>query len=81
MPEVLDHVDELIAKGVIGGEPPNAADFQIATSVRALLTVKDLAVVTDGRPAADLAMRLIPEFGNDFPAGLLPPEMLTGLTR
>ncbi len=76
VPEVLDHVDELIAKGVIGGEPPNAADFQIATSVRALLTVRDLDAVTNGRPSADLAMRLIPEFGNDFPAGLLPREML-----
>ena len=40
VPEVLDHVDELIADGVIGGEEPNAADFQIATSVRALLTVE-----------------------------------------
>jgi glutathione S-transferase len=76
VPEVLDHVDELIAKGVIGSEPPNAADFQIATSVRALLTLRDLAAVTEGRPAEDLAMRLIPEFGNDFPAGLLPAEML-----
>jgi len=36
--EVLDHVDELIAKGVIGNEELNAADFQIATSVRAIVT-------------------------------------------
>jgi glutathione S-transferase len=76
VPEVLDHVDELIAKGVIGGDPPNAADFQIATSVRALLTVRDLDAVTGGRPATEHAMRLVPEFGNDFPAGLLPAEML-----
>jgi glutathione S-transferase len=76
VPEALDHVDELIAKGVIGGDPPNAADFQIATSVRAILAVRDLDPVTRGRPAADLAMRLIPEFGNDFPAGLLPAELL-----
>jgi glutathione S-transferase len=76
VPEVLDHVDELIAKGVIGREPPNAADFQIATSVRALLTVQDLRPAWEGRPAAAWAMRLVPEFGNDFPAGLLPSEML-----
>jgi glutathione S-transferase len=76
VPEVLDHVDELIADGVIGGDRPNAADFQIATSVRALLTVRDLDPVTRGRPAADHAMRLVPEFGNDFPAGLLPPDLL-----
>jgi glutathione S-transferase len=76
VPEVLDHVDRLIADSVIGGEQPNAADLQIATSVRALLTVRDLDGVTRERPAADLAMGLIPEFGNDFPAGLLPEEML-----
>jgi glutathione S-transferase len=76
MPEVMDHVDELIAEGVIGGEQPNAADLQIGTSIRALLTVRDLDPVTGGRPAAELAMRLIPEFGNDFPAGMLPAEWL-----
>lgn len=81
VPEVLDHVDELIAKGVIGGDPPNAADFQIATSVRALLTVRDLDAVTQGHPAADHAMKLVPEFGNDFPAGLLPAEMITATAR
>ena len=74
VPEVLDHVDELIAKGVIGGDQPNAADFQIATSVRQLLNVGDLDPVTRDRPAAELAMRLIPKFGTDFPPGLLPPE-------
>jgi glutathione S-transferase len=79
--EVLDHVDELIAKGVIGGDQPNAADFQIATSVRALLTVRDLDRVTQARPAADHAMRLVPEFGNDFPAGLLPAELFRAPER
>ena len=72
VPAVLDHVDELIAEGVIGGEKPNAADFQIASSVRALLNVKDLDPVTGGRPAAELAMRFLPDFGTDFPPGLLP---------
>jgi glutathione S-transferase len=32
--EQLDHVDGLLAAGVIGGEQPNAGDFQIATSAR-----------------------------------------------
>jgi len=79
--EVLDHVDELIATGVIGGDPPNAADYQIATSVRALLTVRDLDRATRGRPAADHAMRLVPEFGNDFPAGLMPAELFRAPER
>ena len=79
--EVLDHVDELIEQGVIGGEVPNVADFQIATSVRALLTVRDLDRATQGRPAAEHAMRLVPEFGNDFPAGLLPAEVFRASER
>jgi glutathione S-transferase len=81
VPEVIGHVDGLIADGVIGGDEPNAADFQIATSVRALLTVKDLDPVTQGRPAAELAMRYVPRFGTEFPAGLLPAEWLTASER
>ena len=42
LPGLLDHVDELIVVGVIGGDEPNAADFQIATSVRLLMTFDDL---------------------------------------
>ena len=78
VPEVLDRVDTLISDGVIGGDQPNAADFQIATSVRALLLVEDLRPETQGRPAAELAMRFLPEFGTAFPAGMLPREWLSG---
>jgi glutathione S-transferase len=79
VPDVIGHVDELIASGVIGQDTPNAADFQIATSVRSLLNVMDLDPATQGRPAAELAMRLLPSFGTDFPPGLLPPQWLTPL--
>lgn len=79
VPEVLDHVDQLIADGVIGGEEPNAADFQIASSVRALLNVEDLKPATNGRPASGLALRYLPEFGTDFRPGLLPAEWLEPL--
>jgi glutathione S-transferase len=81
VPEVLDHVDELLAAGVIGGEEPNAADFQIATSLRALLAVQDLRPVTEGRPAAELAMRFLPDFPPDFPAGMLPAEWVRATER
>jgi glutathione S-transferase len=81
VPEVLDHVDALISEGVIGGEQPNAADFQISTSVRALLQLEDLRPQTDGRPAADLAIRFLPEFGTPFPAGMLPADWLAALRR
>jgi glutathione S-transferase len=79
VPPLLDHVDSLIAEGVIGGDEPNAADYQILTSVRSLYTIGDLAPATEGRPAVELAIRLIPPFGPDFPAGLLPAEWLAPL--
>jgi glutathione S-transferase len=37
LPSMLDEVDELISAGTLGGPQPNAADYQIATSVRLLL--------------------------------------------
>jgi glutathione S-transferase len=63
----LDHVDGLIADRTIGGEEPNAADFQIATSVRVLLSFEDLAPLVEGRPAAGLAMRLLPRYPGPVP--------------
>jgi glutathione S-transferase len=79
VPDVIGHVDGLIADGVIGGEQPNAADLQIATSVRAILTVEDLSPAFEGHPAAEHARRFLPELGSEFPAGSLPAEMLAPL--
>lgn len=62
---LLDHVDELIAAGTIGGAEVNAADCQIAPSVRILLAFADLrARVAAHAPAAGLALRLVPEYGD-----------------
>lgn len=73
LPAHLDHVEELIAAGVIGGEEPNAADFQIATSVRVLMNFAQLAPLIESRPTGELAMRIAPKFGRPFPIEL-PPE-------
>jgi glutathione S-transferase len=73
LPLHLDYVDGLIAAGVIGGERPNAADFQIATSVRVLLNFPQLRPLIESRPAAELAMRIAPRFGAALPIKL-PPE-------
>jgi glutathione S-transferase len=70
LPEHLDHVDGLIAAGVIGGEEPNAADFQIATSVRVLLNYPQLRPMIESRPAGELAMRILPDFGRPLPIEL-----------
>ena len=75
LPSLLDRVDELIAAGTIGRGEPNAADFQIGTAVRVLLAYEDLRVAIEGRPAAELALRLQPSFPEPIPAAL-PAEWL-----
>jgi glutathione S-transferase len=70
----LDKVDALIADGVIGDpDAPNAADFQIAPSIRAIGAVGDLKPLLDGRPCDALARRLLPRFEEAEP--MLPPHM------
>jgi glutathione S-transferase len=75
LPAQLDHVDGLIAAEVIGGAEPNAAGFQIGTTVRVLLAFDDIRPVVEGRPAAELAMRLLPRYPGPIPP-FLPPEWL-----
>lgn len=72
LPAMLDHVDELIADGVIGCAEPNAADFQIAPSIALLSTLDDLSPFLDARPAGALARRLLPDFPGRTPVGFSP---------
>lgn len=77
LPDLLDRVDGLVEQGVIGGDQPNVADFQIATSMRLLLCFDDLRPSLDGRPGAELGQRLVPGFpgrvGAVFPPAWLEP--------
>ena len=70
LPLLLDHVDELIDAGVIGGEKLNAADFQIGTSVRVLSGLPQLRSLVESRPAGEHAMRVAPDFGREVPLDL-----------
>jgi glutathione S-transferase len=75
LPDLLDRVDAYVADGTIGGEQPNAADFQIATSIGLALTLDDLKPVIEPRPAAALAHRLVPHYPGHTPP-ILPPAWL-----
>lgn len=68
LPGMLDRVDVWIGDGVLGGGEPNAADFQIATSIRLLLCMDDLRPAIEERPAGELARRVAP----DFPGHIRP---------
>jgi glutathione S-transferase len=72
LPAKLDHVDALAARGVIGDEQPNAADLQIAATIRVLLVVGDLAPLLEDRPCSDLARRWFPDYPGHIPAGAFP---------
>ena len=76
LPGHLDRVDALIADGVIGGATPNAADLQIASSLRLMLTLGDVRALAGDRPAVALAHRLFPVQAGDVPAGTFPADWL-----
>jgi glutathione S-transferase len=72
LPAKIDHVDQLADEGIVGGETPNAADFQIGATLRVLLTVGDLRPLIERRPAEDVARRWFPDYAGDVPAGAFP---------
>lgn len=73
LPAQLDKIDAWIADGTIGdAEQPNAADLQIISTVRLLMTFADVRPLIDGRPCAELATRLFPAADGELPVGSLP---------
>ena len=80
LPVRLDRIDAWIADGLLNGVELNAADFEIATNVRFLLTLEDLAPVIETRPAAAHARRVVREFPAHFPP-VLPRDWLEPLRR
>jgi len=76
LPALLDHVDELLREGTIGGPQRNAADFQIATTVRLLMSYADLFPLLDGRRAASFAAEMLPAYPFGVPAGFVPRAWL-----
>ena len=77
LPETLSRIDAWIDGGVIAGATPNAADFQIAPSVRLLMCSDQLRPRIAERPCGRLAARLIPKFPGRI-GPVLPPPWLPG---
>jgi glutathione S-transferase len=73
LPGRLDRIDRWIAEGLIGGERPNAADLQIGSTIRLLMSIGDVRPLVEGRPAAKLADWFPPMVG-EIEAGVLPAE-------
>jgi len=78
LPQRMDQIDAWIAEGVLGGERLNAADFQIGVNVSALLLSDDLTPFIEGRPAAALARRVLPDYGGHI-GPVVPAEWMDEL--
>ena len=78
LPERLDQIDAWIAEGVIDGPELNAADFQIAVNVSAMMLSVDLAPFIEHRPAAALARRVAPDYVGHL-GPVIPDEWLAPL--
>lgn len=75
LPAQLDQIDSWIGDGLIGGEQPNAADLQIGSSIRLLMSIGDVRPLIEGRPAARLT-RYFPAMVGEVEPGALPAEWL-----
>jgi len=78
LPGMLKRIDDWIEAGVLGDDPPNAADLQIATSLRLAMTLDDVRPAIESRPAGELAKRAVPDFPGRVPP-ILPADWLTPL--
>jgi glutathione S-transferase len=78
LPERLDQIDAWIAEGVLNGAELNAADYQIAVNVSGLMLCEDLAPFISGRPAAEHARRVAPDYAGRLGA-IIPDEWMAPL--
>ena len=78
LPGLIRRVEQMIKDGVIGGDEPNAADFQIAPTIRVLMNMGDTSPLLEGTPVAEWAKGLVPDYPANLPAKL-PAEWTTAI--
>jgi glutathione S-transferase len=76
LPRHLDRIDRWIEAGVLGGDPVNAADLQIASTSRLLLTIGDVRPFFAGRAAEAHARALFAGWAGSTPPGVFPAVWL-----
>jgi glutathione S-transferase len=74
LPGLLDQVDAWMVAGVLGGAQPNAADLQIAPTLRLLWAIRDLRPLMAGRPSEALITRWLAPLTAEVPEGALPMD-------
>jgi glutathione S-transferase len=85
LPGALDRIEAWMEEGVIGGEEPNVADFQIAGALALILALDDIRAAVAERPAAALVQRVAPGYPGRtrpvFPAAWLEPLRVSSRER
>jgi len=71
----LERIDGWVAEGLLGAERPNAADLQIGSTIRLLMSMGDVRPLIEARPTARLT-RYFPPLPGEIPAGVLPAAWL-----
>lgn len=74
LPEMINEIESFADRGLIDGESPTAADFQIGATIRVLLTVGDLHPLLAGTAAERIARRHFPDYDGLVPAGAFPAD-------
>jgi glutathione S-transferase len=75
LPAKLDRADEMVGEGTLSLDQPNAATYQVGTSIRALCLFPQLEPLVTGRPCGDIAYSVLPEYPQapvELPAAWVP---------
>lgn len=72
LPGMVERIEGFASEGLIGGEQPTAADFQIGATTRILLTIGDLRSVFEGTTVREVALRHFPDYPGNIPSGAFP---------
>lgn len=76
VPAMIERIEAFAADGLIDGDQPTAADLQIGSTIRVLLTVGDLHPAFEGSVAERIARRYFPDYDGLVPAGAFPAGWL-----
>lgn len=76
LPGMVDRIDQMAGEGLLDGDEPTAADFQIGSTVWVISTVSDVRPVFEGSAAARVAARYFGEVPELIPTGAFPASWI-----
>lgn len=72
LPGMIEEIEAMAGRGLLGGDEPTAADFQIGSSIWVIGTIADLGPMLAGSTAWRVAERYFGEIPELVPAGAFP---------